>query len=102
MMAPDNSTKGGQNQGVEMFEGYSLPGGPPFGFAQGRPLGVGMLAIEYPYPTVRQWRSGAPSSELTDESFCFHNAANCPDCEGGMVKQGGCFSCPACGFSVCS
>ena len=75
MMTPGNSAKGGQNQGMEMFEDYSLQ------------TGFTAMANEI-VPLL--------------DGFCFHNAANCPDCESGMVKQGGCFSCPACGFSACS
>jgi len=30
------------------------------------------------------------------------NAASCPDCGAGMVRQGFCFSCPVCGFGSCS
>ena len=29
------------------------------------------------------------------------NAATCPDCGGGMVRLGGCFSCLSCGFGSC-
>jgi hypothetical protein len=75
MMTPGNKP---QNQGMEMF---------------------GELAIEFLYPTAS---GGAPNTVPLLDGFCFQNAANCPDCEGGMVKQGGCFSCPACGFSMCS
>ncbi|NOY89278.1 MAG: hypothetical protein GXO93_07820 [FCB group bacterium] len=35
------------------------------------------------------------------EDCAYINAATCPDCGGGMVCLGGCFSCPSCGFSVC-
>jgi|GEM_PF-3524682 len=35
------------------------------------------------------------------EDYTYVNAATCPDCGGGMVCLGGCFSCPSCGFSVC-
>jgi hypothetical protein len=70
MTAPENKP---QNQGIEMFEDYSMQSG---------------------------FMATAP--EVSDERFYFHNAANCPDCDGGMVKQGGCFSCPSCGFSACA
>ncbi|MFZ5981575.1 MAG: hypothetical protein ACOYVF_13185 [Candidatus Zixiibacteriota bacterium] len=33
--------------------------------------------------------------------YCYLNAATCPDCGQGMVRLGGCFSCPVCGFSSC-
>ncbi len=32
----------------------------------------------------------------------YQNAASCPDCGGGMVRLGVCFSCPSCGFESCS
>ena len=72
MMTPGNKP---QNQGMEMFEDYSL-----------------------------QTSFTAMANEMVPllDGFCFHNAANCPDCESGMLKQGGCFSCPVCGFSACS
>ncbi len=72
MMTPSNKP---QNQGVEMFEDYSLQ------------MGFTAMAHEM-VPLL--------------DGFCFQNAANCPDCEGGMVKQGACFSCPVCGFSACA
>jgi len=75
MMTPGNKP---QNQGVEMF---------------------GELAMEFMYPAIN---GGAPNAVPLLDGFCFQNAANCPDCEGGMVKQGGCFSCPSCGFSACA
>ena len=38
---------------------------------------------------------------LPDDSCHYHNAATCPDCGAGMVRQGSCFSCPLCGFGAC-
>ncbi|HUV31319.1 MAG TPA: hypothetical protein VMY05_09555 [Acidobacteriota bacterium] len=35
------------------------------------------------------------------EDCVFHNVANCPDCSGGMIRQGGCCFCPECGFESC-
>lgn len=32
----------------------------------------------------------------------YQNAASCPDCGGGMIRLGVCFSCPSCGFESCS
>ena len=32
----------------------------------------------------------------------YQNAASCPDCGDGMIRLGGCFSCPSCGFESCS
>ncbi|MGH8015407.1 MAG: hypothetical protein ACREBV_04395 [Candidatus Zixiibacteriota bacterium] len=83
MMTPGNKP---QNQGVEMF---------------------GELAMEFLYPTAPTGRDedtsgGRPNAVPLLDGFCFQNAANCPDCDGGMVKQGACFSCPTCGFSACA
>ena len=36
------------------------------------------------------------------EDYSYLNAASCPDCSGGMVRLGSCFSCPSCGFESCS
>ncbi len=36
------------------------------------------------------------------QDYSYVNAASCPDCGGGMVKLGNCFSCPSCGFASCS
>ena len=35
------------------------------------------------------------------DEYHYHNAATCPDCGQGMVRQGRCFYCPECGFSSC-
>ena len=35
------------------------------------------------------------------EDYSYQNAAACPDCGAGMVRQGLCFACPACGFGSC-
>jgi len=32
----------------------------------------------------------------------YQNAATCPDCGGGMIRLGGCCSCPSCGFESCN
>jgi hypothetical protein len=72
MMRPGDKPS---NQEVQMFEDYGAQTG---------------------------FKSTAADAVPLLEGFCFHNAADCPDCDNGMVKQGGCFSCPACGFSVCS
>ncbi|MDZ4724292.1 MAG: hypothetical protein SGI97_10370 [candidate division Zixibacteria bacterium] len=40
-----------------------------------------------------------PASELRE--YAYANAATCPECDSGMVRQGGCCSCPSCGFSSC-
>ena len=43
---------------------------------------------------------GSAGAEFNAE-YRYLNAATCPDCGSGMVRLGGCFSCPACGFSSC-
>ncbi len=40
-------------------------------------------------------------SQFHDNDFCFHNAGTCPECGGGMIRSGACFSCPVCGFGSC-
>ncbi len=45
---------------------------------------------------------GAFSTDVTTgEEFYYLNAASCPDCGAGMVRQGLCFACPVCGFGGC-
>ena len=41
------------------------------------------------------------NSGFSDENFNYFNAASCPDCGNGMVRQGGCLLCITCGFSSC-
>lgn len=36
-----------------------------------------------------------------NEYYTYLNAATCPDCGGGMVRTGGCFTCMSCGFASC-
>jgi hypothetical protein len=38
---------------------------------------------------------------VADGDCCYLNAATCPDCGAGMVRQGYCFVCPVCGFGGC-
>jgi hypothetical protein len=38
---------------------------------------------------------------VDQEEACYYNAASCPDCGGGMVRLGGCFTCPGCGYQSC-
>lgn len=49
---------------------------------------------------------GSDASELFGPppvaECAYQNAASCPDCGGGMVRLGVCFSCPSCGFESCS
>ena len=37
-----------------------------------------------------------------NENYAYVNASTCPDCGGGMVKMGGCFTCHSCGYGTCS
>ncbi len=37
----------------------------------------------------------------SDEVCCYVNAATCPDCGAGMVRQGICFTCLSCGWGAC-
>ena len=50
------------------------------------------ITSAYPY---------CPVSTVAREDYRYHNAASCPDCGQGMIRLGGCFHCPACGFSSC-
>ena len=42
-----------------------------------------------------------PGHESPDDGCCYINAADCPDCGAGMIRQGLCFYCPLCGFDGC-
>ena len=42
-----------------------------------------------------------PARATQVEDCAYQNAATCPDCAGGMFRQGGCFFCPRCGFESC-
>ena len=35
------------------------------------------------------------------DSYAYLNAETCPDCGGGMIRQGRCCVCPSCGFESC-
>jgi hypothetical protein len=39
--------------------------------------------------------------DFHNEEYAYHNAASCPDCSGGMIRQGRCCVCPSCGFESC-
>jgi hypothetical protein len=45
------------------------------------------------YPTAVQL--------LSTDDYTYYNAATCPDCSGGMIRQGRCCVCPSCGFESC-
>ena len=49
----------------------------------------------HPYGAFTQMSSNS-------ENYEYMNASTCPDCGGGMVRMGGCFSCQGCGLSSCS
>ena len=36
------------------------------------------------------------------DNCAYQNAATCPDCSGGMIRQGRCCACPSCGYESCS
>ena len=36
-----------------------------------------------------------------NENYAYQNASTCPDCGGGMVRLGVCFSCQSCGYGSC-
>lgn len=42
------------------------------------------------------YASGSVREECT-----YQNAATCPDCSAGMIRQGRCCVCPSCGFESC-
>jgi hypothetical protein len=47
-------------------------------------------------------REYLPAVQLVStEDYTYHNAATCPDCSGGMIRQGRCCICPSCGFESC-
>ena len=62
---------------------------------QGRTPGLEPVA-EVLYTLQFEHRNYDPQSD-----YSYHNAATCPDCGNGLVRLGGCFSCPTCGFSSC-
>ena len=37
----------------------------------------------------------------TGDNYTCYNVATCPDCSGGMMRQGKCCVCPSCGFESC-
>jgi hypothetical protein len=43
------------------------------------------------------WRGELPGSE----EVYYLNSGTCPECSGGMVRLGTCFSCPVCGYGSC-
>ena len=63
--------------------------------SQGRTPGLEPV-VEVLYTLQFEQRHYDPQSD-----YSYHNAGTCPDCGNGLVRLGGCFSCPACGFSSC-
>jgi len=48
------------------------------------------------------WSSGIDLFDLADsDRYAYLNAATCPDCSAGMIRQGRCCACPSCGFESC-
>jgi hypothetical protein len=39
--------------------------------------------------------------QADSDSYAYHNVETCPDCGGGMIRQGRCCACPSCGFESC-
>jgi len=39
--------------------------------------------------------------DISNGDYAYHNVASCPDCSGGMIRQGRCCVCPSCGFESC-
>lgn len=39
--------------------------------------------------------------DINNDDYAYHNVASCPDCSGGMIRQGRCCVCPSCGFESC-
>ena len=60
--------------------------------------GLGLAQNGEPHPNEFEC---ATQSGTEIEDCAYQNAATCPDCAGGMFRQGGCFFCPRCGFESC-
>ncbi len=69
------------------------------GVASGGSVALGVTAELFPHPEVYA-EYPTPENAPHDE-YHYHNAATCPDCGQGMVRQGTCFQCPVCGYSSC-
>lgn len=64
--------------------------------------GIGYLKNESFEDYSHPYGAFTEVGESTAENYAYMNASTCPDCGGGMVKMGGCFSCQSCGLSSCS
>ena len=49
----------------------------------------------HPFPTVDLYQFS------DSDNYAYQNAETCPDCTGGMIRQGRCCTCPSCGFESC-
>ena len=43
----------------------------------------------------------ATKNENNVTDFTFKNITTCPDCGSSVMHEGGCVTCPGCGFSKC-
>ena len=61
------------------------------------------LATEADFERRRNQRRGLASlyQKTDSDSYAYLNAETCPDCGGGMIRQGRCCACPSCGFESC-
>lgn len=68
-------------------------------------LGAGELvpmATEADFDTVTDFMPQlALFTSADSDSYAYRNTATCPDCGGGMIRQGRCAACPSCGFESC-
>jgi len=65
------------------------------------PMAAAPLATEADFSNPHS----LPSVELyqfaDSDNYAYQNAETCPDCAGGMIRQGRCCTCPSCGFESC-
>ena len=67
------------------------------------PALVAPLATEADFdrPKGRGHRAVGLYQRADSDSYAYLNAETCPDCGGGMIRQGRCCACPSCGFESC-
>ena len=60
-------------------------------------------AVQFmPFETEPPFQLLSPDEDETGHACCCYlNVGTCPDCGGGMVRLGSCFSCPSCGYQSC-
>lgn len=64
--------------------------------------GGGVFAVSADmFPSLEQYSEYPTPENAPHDEYHYYNAATCPDCGQGMVRQGGCFHCPGCGYSSC-